>query len=90
MALFGFLLAKLLIPILRRSWSSGPSQPEILAEDGVAETLKGRPAQIDEYYRDRFNNSAQFDLNRKSRKKRQFHSLACHLPRLLRYRNGAC
>ena len=43
MALFGFLSSKLLIPILRSSWRSDPSQPEILAEDRAAETLKGWP-----------------------------------------------
>jgi parallel beta-helix repeat protein len=43
MALFGFLSSKLLIPILRCSWRSDPSQPEILAEDRAGETLKGWP-----------------------------------------------
>ena len=43
MAMFGFLLSKLLVPILRCPWRSGPSQPEILAEDGAAETVKGWP-----------------------------------------------
>jgi hypothetical protein len=52
MALFEFLLSKLLIPILRRSWPSDPSQPEIfepeISEKNVGSS--GRLAACRDYY----------------------------------------
>jgi hypothetical protein len=88
MAMFGFLLSKLLVPILRCPWRSGPSQPEILAEDGAAETVKGWPAPIDEYQRYRFNNLAYRSIRFEPEVSQKHVSVvgpARHLPLLLQY-----